>query len=600
MKRVAVYVRVSTMDQVFERQISDVKNYIHIENRGQEVEIDIYSENLSGYREAAKRPELAKFLDVVEKDPSYYDCLYVTELSRLGRNPIQTRLIIESLIAKKIQVCVTTTGAKMLKKNREPDKISIAVFQLLMEFADVEADTFKRRSASGLLQSARSGNVNGSRNYPYGYKKGENKKLVVDDEEAEIIREIFDNYKNGFGFKKIAGFLNERKVPTRTNKAFGNQLMKFNTNKTADKVIWSDKTINDILTNPLYKGQRRYKGEKLKENEKYDGIIIKRGKDRFKAIMLDAPSIISAELFDECNKIMKTKTHRNSDVQYEYILKDLLSCGICGRNMFAKYKPVVGGDKVYICSSRLIKGGNCGNVGVNITYLDSVIYDLLIGQNALLHRIDQSDKLIPTVKLEIEKLKKELSLAESELVKQNKRIQKLVILFRESEMDIEDYNRTASQDKKDLATCVKRIEMLKISLREKNEMLEKIANKDKDEDFIKRLSKDRPEIQLIFKQFIKNIYITKLSIGGDILLDVHLAIGNSKPESTLKIMIDQFATRAKQKTKYTYKLGYSHALVTAYDQNGVLLNTEKEIYSIFLNHMSKKIYEVEKDNILIL
>ncbi|MBB4804196.1 DNA invertase Pin-like site-specific DNA recombinase [Flavobacterium nitrogenifigens] len=600
MKRVAVYVRVSTMDQVFERQIADVKNYIHIEHRGQEFEIDIYSENLSGYREAAKRPELTKFLDLVEKDPSYYDCLYVTELSRLGRNPVQTRLIIEGLIAKKIQVCVTTTGAKMLNKYREPDKISIAVFQLLMEFADVEADTFKKRSASGLLQSARAGNANGSRNYPYGYRKDENKKLVVDEEEAEIIKEIFENYKNGFGFKKIAGFLNERKVPTRTNKAFGNQLMKFNTNKTADKVIWSDKTINDIVTNPLYKGLRRYKGEKLNKDEVYEGIIIKRGKDLFKAIILDAPSIVSAELFDECNKIVKTKTHRNSAVHYEYILKDLLSCGRCGRNMFAKYKPVVGGDKVYICSSRLIKGGNCGNAGVNITYLDSVIYDLLIGQNALLDKIDQSDKLIPTVKLEIEKLKKELSLAESELSKQNKRMQKLFILFRETEMDTEEYNRMASQDKKDLSTIVKRIEILKNSLREKNETLEKIANKDKDEDFIKKLAKDRPEIRLIFKQFIKKIYITKLSVGKDILLDVHFQIGNNRPESTLKIMIDQFATRAKQKIKYTYKLGYSYALVTQYDEKGVLLNSEEDIYSIFSQHMSKTIYEVEERNLLIL
>lgn len=83
--------------------------------------------------------------------------------------------------------------------------------------------------------------------------------------------------------------------------------MKFNTNKTADKVIWSDKTINDIVTNPLYKGLRRYKGEKLNKDEVYEGIIIKRGKDLFKAIILDAPSIVSAELFDECNKIVKLK-----------------------------------------------------------------------------------------------------------------------------------------------------------------------------------------------------------------------------------------------------------------------------------------------------
>ena len=110
-----------------------------------------------------------------------------------------------------------------------------------------------------------------------------------------------------------------------------------------------------MLRNTIYKGERKYKGE----------IIV-------------APAIISVELFDECQSIMSGKTHRNYMTSYIYLLKDLLICGCCGRNYFARYKPAKGGDKVYICSSRLKKGAGCKNIGVNISLIESAIYNEIV------------------------------------------------------------------------------------------------------------------------------------------------------------------------------------------------------------------------------
>ena len=89
-----------------------------------------------------------------------------------------------------------------------------------MDFAQIEIDVFKSRASSGLKQKIFDGGANGGLMQPYGYLKDENKKLVINNEEAKIIQFIFEQYKLGFGMGHIAKELNINNIPTRTNKAF--------------------------------------------------------------------------------------------------------------------------------------------------------------------------------------------------------------------------------------------------------------------------------------------------------------------------------------------------------------------------------------------
>lgn len=598
MGKVAIYCRVSTVDrQDYMRQISDCKTSIG--SKYTDNDIEVFGDKVSGYSKNDTRPELSKLLNLISSDLKYFDAIYMTELSRLGRDPKSTRNLIDDLTEKRIPIFITSINKSTLDEHGERDSTMNIILQVLMEFADSESRTMKRRTRSGLLESAKvKGNAGGSKYYPYGYRKDFDKKLIIDDEEAEIVKEIFDWYKSGNGFKKIAGFLNDKKVPTRVNK-FGNQLMKFNTHKTADQVIWSDKTVNDIVNNPIYKGMRRYKSDKLADDDTtYDGHVTKVRGERFKTIYINSPVIISPELFDDCQAIIKSKTHRNSVITYPYILKDLLTCGVCGKNMFAKYKPTRG-DKVYMCSSRLTKGGNCGNVGVNITYLDSVIFDALIAHKLLHDKIEQSDKMLPSVQSTIENLTKQLSFENSELVKHQKRMEKWAILFTDTDMTMETYKATADKNKKILSNLKSKISLITKDLKEQNEILTKISNKTREIDFLQNLSDARPEIKVILQQFVKNIYITKMPIAGDILLDVHLKISNNKPGATLKLMIDQFATRFKTKTQYTYRMK-GIELITNYNDKGILTTTQEEIYTPFSTRNGKEIFVVPKENVLIL
>lgn len=576
MSKVAIYARVSTVDkQDYNRQISDCM--IAIDNKYHIDDIEIFAEQISGYKPSAKRPQLIKMLDIIDNNESYFDRIYITEISRLGRDPKATRNLIDDLTEKKIPVFITSINKQTLDENLERDTTMNIVIQVLIEFSDSESKTMKKRTKSGLLQSAKDGKAGAGKYLPYGYKKLENKQLVIDEEEAITIIEIFDLYKKGNGFKKIAGYLNEKKVPTRVNKSFGSQLMKFRTEKTADEIIWVDKTVDEIIKNTIYKGQRRFKGQ-----------------------ILDAPAIISTELFNECENVRQTKTHRNYLTKYDFLLKDLLTCGICGRNYFAKYKPqTTKGDKVYICSSRLKKGGNCGNQGVNITFLDSIIYDMLIGSKVLLKYLDNTDDLKSNILIELDNLNKQLSFEESLLKKQQNKEMRLINLYENSEMTVQLYVQRSKIIKNDTQIIKERIKLLTNSLKDQNDILIKIVNIGDGSEYVQNLTNNRTEIIHIFKKFIKKVYITKMSFEGDMLIDLHITMSNNKEGSSLKLMIDQYATRMKSKTVYSYRLT-GDTLVTRYDNNGILITTHDEIYDQFSLFAGLQKYIVPDENILVM
>jgi site-specific DNA recombinase len=105
-----------------------------------------------GSRIQKDRPELTRFLNNVKAEPKFYKCLYVTELSRVGRKPIDARITVTNLFEQGIDVCVTSTngGSHFLNQDGTIDKTKFAVLGLLMDFAQIEIDVFKSRTASGL------------------------------------------------------------------------------------------------------------------------------------------------------------------------------------------------------------------------------------------------------------------------------------------------------------------------------------------------------------------------------------------------------------------------------------------------------------------
>jgi len=552
MGKISIYARVSTADkQDYARQISDCLTAIG--DKYQKEDIEIFAEQISGYKKKEHRPQLTKLMNIIENDSKYFDCIYVTEISRLGRDPKETRNLIDTLTDKKIPLFITSINRKTLEENGERDSVMNIILQVLMEFSDSESKTMKKRSRSGLLESAKNkGNAGGGKYLAYGYTKDETKKLIIDEDEAEVIKEIFQLYKAGNGCKKIAGYLNDKNVPTRVSK-FGNQIMKFNIEKNSDDVIWSDKTINDIIRNSIYKGDRKYKDE-----------------------IISAPAIISRQMYDECVEIMNTKTHRNYLTTYNYALKDLLVCGCCGRNYFAKFKPVVGGDKVYICSSRLIKGGNCGNVGVNISLIESAIYNEI--EERLIHIFNTPKDNQDQIKSSIDRLEKESISIQKQIDKIESRKNKVLELYENDRLSIEKYDERINEINNEETELDNKLKLVSQELFD----LKKYFDKDDNEGELYKLlieaKTNRTVLSTVFKELIDKVVITPHD-ANNVIVDIYINRG-LKSTLAIRIVLDLKSLKMKPAQYKYYPLYFLYVMATTEQQliklNDIELGLQQE------------------------
>jgi site-specific DNA recombinase len=554
MVNLAIYVRVSTNNQTYERQIKDITKYIDTQYNENDVHIDIYAEKISGFKGSKDRPELTRFLTKVEDEPKFYKCLYVTELSRVGRKPIDARITVTNLLEQGIDVCVTSTngGSHFLNPDGTIDKTKFAVLGLLMDFAQIEIDVFKSRAASGLKQKIFDGGATGGLLQPYGYLKDENKKLVIDEEESKIIKFIFEQYKQGFGMGHIAKELNNDNIPTRTNKAFEGKEYK---GKKAGNIKWTANQIYVILTSTIYCGKRIFKKKKTKDA---NGNLIDNAEP------FDAPTIaiISQELFDKCTDIRlgKKGNGRNIHTKNVILLQYLTTCGVCGRNYTHQVSDL---KQVYVCSSRVVNEVKpCTNLGVNIDLVDSSIYNILCNSPTVLKYLNDTDSIKKDITNKISLLETSIPFIEKELKLNEVKIDRLLDVFLDGENDASSKARFKIKNVEleaisnnlsvQLSTQTKQLESNKKSLKN----LSKIKL---DDSILQQAKGDRNKLQSIFKQIIKNVKITAINFQF-IRLDVKLQINGEEIAGILKIVVCRKGLRKKP---FIYQ--YQDKYITAFD-----------------------------------
>ena len=520
MAKVAIYARVSTqLTQDYQYQINSLTTLILSKGYKKE-DIEVFAEAISGYKKNHERPQLEALINITESNPKYFDCIYTAEISRIGRKPSDTRKIIDRWTDLGQQVHIPKIG-NILDENGKQSMLTSIILQILIEYANLEAETFKTRSRSGLLDSAKKGRAGGGRNIAYGYFRDEFKQMVIEETESEIVKEIFKLYAEGNGIKVISNILNDKKTPTRYNKAYAGTTIKFNIEKNADAVRWSDKQIHDILKNTLYKGQRRYKGE-----------------------LISAPSIIPIDLFDKCTAIMHGKTHRNYLTTYTYLLKDLVVCGRCGRNYFAKYKPVKGGDKVYICSSRLNKEGGCGNLGINITLIESALYDLLINSTTLIKYLNDTKSIKQELTQDIKRLTERLRIDEKKINDIESKRKRLLNVHINGKMSYSEFVEQQKEIDNDISLMTEKLTILKNELNQKKEALVRQDDNKATKSMLVKAKDNRSELKTIYGQFISKVIINKVDTNY-LLATVFISLNGVNLINTLKVLLDIQSIRKK-------------------------------------------------------
>lgn len=366
MKAAVIYARVSTEEQDTDRQLYEVTQFAL--SQGYTI-AEPFVEKITGKADAKSRKAFSAMLTYI--NDNNITQIYSWELSRIGRTMIDIYKNLQELRERGINIHILKEGIDTAT-NDANTKFRLNV---LASVAEYERDTILTRTISGTHNSIRKGGVGSGSIKQFGYKK-ENGKLVIDESEAAVIREICDLYLNkGWGLGAIANHLNNKGVETRYKKLIDAGTINY---KLASKLIWTDGSIGRLLHKRLLTGFRKYGSTE---------------------IQLDNLRIIDNATFDALQVKMNQKrlTQANA-AKYENILKGTLVCGHCGGTMIM-HKGKSSLAHHYKCYNRFTAKEGCTDARmIDIDLLNNTVYHLTknfkVNSTTVLAKIEDNNTLI--------------------------------------------------------------------------------------------------------------------------------------------------------------------------------------------------------------
>ena len=191
--RVAIYSRVSTSHQSFQRQTSDLKRFSAQYNY--EV-VGVYEEIVSGYKKNCERPMLTKLIEDVKL--KNIDKVLVTEISRLGRSVKEVSETIQFFNKKHISLHITMNGLETLV-NGELNPMTSFMINILTSVAEMEKSITIERMKSGRENFIANG----------GYVGRPKNTALSDEEYLSKHTDVLKYLKKNYSIRNIAKLTNK-------------------------------------------------------------------------------------------------------------------------------------------------------------------------------------------------------------------------------------------------------------------------------------------------------------------------------------------------------------------------------------------------------
>lgn len=467
MKKAVIYGRVSTQDQDYGRQINDLDEWA--KKNGYTV-VNRFAEKITGVSKAGERKEFQKMLEYIEKHQ--IKMILVSELSRIGRLGVHTRLEIETLAEKGVNIFFYDKNQFTLNSKGKVEGTTMMMIGLVLDLAKLEIDQTRQRIISSLKNSARNGKIQGSKFKPYGFSGDENKNITVVESELKVVKEIFKKYDSGLSTTSIATHLNATNTPTRYHQ-FAGEILR---GRKAESYSWTPRTIYRILSNRMWIGERHHKGELVHQSE----------------------PILDINLFERVQERLKLRSNRpNKMINNTNYLKGIIYCQ-CGRSMFMNIH-IAKRVNSYVCLSKLLskqkKCEACNHPSVNIDKLLQSSYLTLVDK--YISRMKDKGKTNFDDKIANKKI--EISNTELLIKKLNKKLDNLYDDYNERLINKSKYISKKEELENDIELQELKIQELKKELKN----FQDLKNKPLKESY----SFDQ------FKQEVKNI-VEKIVIGS--------------------------------------------------------------------------------------
>lgn len=436
MQTAAAYIRVSTEDQIEyspDSQLKRIKEYA----RSHDIlllEEHIYiDEGISG-RNTKKREKFNLMIATAKSKPKPFDVILVWKFSRFARNR-EDSIVYKSMLKKQCGIQVISISEAL-----GDDKTSILIEALIEAMDEYYSINLAEEVKRGMTEKVSRGEPVCPA--PFGYKNVE--KSYVPDENAPIVRQIFNDYVCGVGVRTIAQKLNDLGVRTKRGNLIDNRFVQY------------------VLNNPVYTGKIRWctngRAASKRDFDNKDNIISNGHHE----------AIVDEELYQKAQALLaeSKRTHtpyKRRDQEVSFMLKGLLRCSNCGATL--------------VLSSAKSPSVQCHNYNRGSCKLSHHVS--LDKANKLVISALEYAQLSGNFELEIKKPKADDNKVDYEKILENEKIklQRIKLAFQEGIDTLEEY-------KKNKAEITERIELLnkellkerKIVKVDKNAYRNKISN----------------------------------------------------------------------------------------------------------------------------
>ena len=274
--RVAAYCRVSTRQEEQDSSIEQQERYYeqYISKNKNWTNAGVFSERVSGLNMKG-RTEFQALMKLCRRRK--IDLILVKSFSRLGRNTLDMLRALRELKDLGVDIYFEEENLWLHDERME---MLIAVFCAL---AQSESENISQNIRWGVRQGFRMGTSGYADFVCYGYKRGDDGRLAIDEPDAKIVRKIFQMRAEGKSLGAISDRLYENRIPSPTGKE-----------------RWSRETISKLLRNEKYTGDVLL--QKTFVKDVLTGKQFKnQGELKQYLIQQHHPIIISKELFEQAN-----------------------------------------------------------------------------------------------------------------------------------------------------------------------------------------------------------------------------------------------------------------------------------------------------------
>ena len=336
--RVAAYCRVSTdseeQETSYEAQVSHYTEYIKSKPEWQMVEV--YADDGISGTNTTKRDEFNRM--IADCEAGKIDLILTKSISRFSRNTLDCLKYTRKLKALNIAVFFEKENINTMDSKGE------VLLTIMASLAQQESESLSANVRMGIQYRNQQGKVQINHNWFLGYTKDAEGNLVIDPEQAEIVRRIYREYLEGASFLQIKRSLEADGIPNG-----------------AGHLKWHESNIHQILTN------EKYIGDALLQKTYTVSILDKKraannGEMPKYYVEGSHEAIIDRDVFMKVKAEIARRANLNPDgkrrvYSSKYALSGMVFCGHCG-DIYRRVKWNNRGCKstVWRCVSRVLKG----------------------------------------------------------------------------------------------------------------------------------------------------------------------------------------------------------------------------------------------------